>query len=106
MQIYKKPKKELTEEEIRIKNEKKRQRIETLKKVGVGIGTAAAGIGALALAGVALVFSSLNDSNEEEHDRYYEPFADPNNPLYIEPDDVIEIDWDDDPTDDIPEWDY
>lgn len=106
MQIRKKSKKELTKEELRIKNEKKRQRIETLKKVGVGIGTAAAGIGALTLAGVALVFSSSKDSNEEEHDRYYEPFADPNNPLYIEPDDVIEIDWNDDPTDDIPEWDY
>ena len=33
---------------------------------------------------------------EEDHDRYYEPFADPDNPLYIEPDSVIEIDWDED----------
>ena len=35
-------------------------------------------------------------STEEDHDRYYEPFADPDNPLYIEPDNVIEIDWDED----------
>lgn len=106
MRIHKNPKKQLTEEELRIIEEKKQRRIETLKKVGVGIGTVAAGIGALTLAGIAFVLSSSNNSNEEDHDRYYEPFADPSNPLYIEPDNIIEDDWDDDPTDETPEWNF
>ena len=101
MQIHKKRKKELTEEELRIKKEKKQTRIDTIKKIGASVGTAVVGIGALTAAGIAFVLNSSKDSNEEEHDRYYEPFADPNNPLYIEPDNTIEIDWDDDedPTD-------
>lgn len=65
-----------------------------LKYVGTGAAVIIGGATAVILAGLASTTSSDDDSNS--NDRYYEPFADPNNPLYIETDSYGEINWDED----------
>lgn len=83
-----------------LEKEKRREKvIKVLKYIGTGAAVVAGGIAAAGIA--ALTASSKDDEyvdvNYDPHafDRYYEPFADPDSPLYIEPDNVIDVDWDD-----------
>lgn len=71
---------------------------QVLKYISAGVAVVTGGTAAIIIAGLA---SSNTDSNEKsdsenEFDPYYEPFADPDNPLYIETDSYGEIDLDDD----------
>lgn len=68
-----------------------------LKYIGTGVAVVAGGAAAIIVAGLASAATEGNkESNDHEFDPYYEPFADPENPLYIETDSYGEIDWDDD----------
>ena len=86
----------------------KRPLKEKAKRVLKYIGAAVVAGGAVALIVTGLASSATDgkeesdsDRNEYEFDPYYEPFADPENPLYIETDSYGEIDWDadEDPSD-------
>ncbi len=72
-----------------------------LKYIGTGVAVVAGGAAAIIVAGLASSVTDSKDESDLEHndhkfDPYYEPFADPDNPMYIETDSYGEIDWDDD----------
>lgn len=109
---FRRKEKEPEEENITepVKEKRREKIVRALKYAGTGVAVIAGGIAAAALA--ALTASARSDESKEvsydpnAFDRYYEPFADPDNPLYIEPDNVIDVDWDEDLDYGVPDESY
>lgn len=74
---------ELTEEEKTLKEQKKQERLKKLKDAGRGLLLLAGFTGVSALA-LAIAAKGEKDS-EDPSNSDYEPFADPDNSLYIKP---------------------
>lgn len=98
MKFHRKKTEELEKKEKRPIKEKA---LQVLKYIGTGAAVVAGGAAAVIIAGLASSADSNKEESNSDHDDhefdpYYEPFADPDNPLYIETDSYGEIDWDDD----------
>lgn len=107
MRFHKKQKdlvpEELYEKEI-VKEARKEKVKAVIKNVAKGAAIVAGGITAAGLAVIALGLESSKGNEEEIEseydpnavDRYYEPFADPDNPLHLDfGENQGDVDWDD-----------
>lgn len=105
---FRKKQKDLTPEELYEKEISKEARKEKakaiIKNITKGAAIVAGGITAAGLAVIAIGLGSNKDDEEEieseydpnAFDRYYEPFADPDNPLHLDfGENQGDIDWDD-----------